>query len=253
MAYPPIVVATTRRRNALQIVQQAMGEIGMPRPTTLAAGADETANQLLFLLNGLGERLARLPLWEATRAEWVITTTTATAYDLPEDWLVPLADTAWDRTGRWPLIGPKTPSEWQVLQSSGFGSAPTATRFRFFNGQFNLSEAPVAGQTYVYEYLSASWVIGLATVAATQADVRKYRISADTDYPLLDEQMLITGLKLAFREAKGMDSSKVQEEFEDMLEAAWANAISAKTLSLAADPQPAFLSLANIADSDYGP
>ena len=251
MAYPPIVLSTTRRRNALQIVQQAMGEIGMPRPTTLAVGADETANQLLFLLNGLGERLARLPLWEATRSEWTVVTTAATAYNLPEDWLVPLADTAWDRTGRWPLLGPKTPSEWQVLVS-GIGGSPVSTRFRFFNGQFNLSQVPAIGSTFVYEYLSASWVLGLATSASVQADVRKYRISADTDYLLLDEQMMVTGLKLVFREAKGLDSSKVQEEFEDMLEAAWTNAIAPKTLNLATETSNAFLSLANLPDGGYG-
>ena len=103
MAYPPIILATTRKRSALAIARQAMGELGMPRPTTLTAGIDETSNQLLFLLNSLGERLSRLPLWAETRAEWSLTTVLATdAYDLPQDWLVPLADTVWDRSGRWP-------------------------------------------------------------------------------------------------------------------------------------------------------
>jgi len=40
MPYPAIIVATTRKRTALAIAQQAMGEIGMPRPTTLSAGTD---------------------------------------------------------------------------------------------------------------------------------------------------------------------------------------------------------------------
>ena len=78
MAYPPIILATTRKRSALAIARQAMGELGMPRPTTLTAGIDETSNQLLFLLNSLGERLSRLPLWAETRAEWSLTTVLAT-------------------------------------------------------------------------------------------------------------------------------------------------------------------------------
>jgi len=251
MPYPAIIVATTRKRTALAIAQQAMGEIGMPRPTTLSAGTDETSAQLLFLLNGLGEKLARLPLWAETRAEWSFTTTTAEAYDLPADWLVPLADTVWDRSGRWPLLGPKVPTEWQYLKS-GFGVAAPQFRYRFFNGQFNLHPAPAAGKVIVQEYLSAAWVFGVSPTVPAQADVPKYRITADTDIPLFDDLLLITGLKLAFREAKGLDSSKVQEEFEDMIEAAWSNSTSAPTLSLTPGTSSQFLSEWNLPDTGYG-
>lgn len=251
MTYPAIVVASTRKRTALQIAQQAMGEIGMPRPTTLVSGASETGTQLLFLLNGIGEKLARLPLWSETRAEWLITTTTADSYDLPQDWLVPLVGTTWDRTGKWPLLGPKVPSEWQYLKS-GFGVAAPQYRFRFMNGQFVLFPAPAAGLTLVHEYLSANWVYGLSTPTSTSADVAKPRITADSDYPLFDDLMLITALKLAFREAKGLDSSKVQEEFEDMMEAAWSNSVSAPTLSLTPIPTNIFISEWNAPDTGYG-
>lgn len=252
MSYPPVIIATTRKRTALQIVQQAMGEIGMSRPTTLVSGNDETATQLLYLLNGLGEKLCRLPLWTETRAEWLITTLAATTeYELPADWLVPLVGTTWDRTGRWPLLGPKTPTEWQYLQS-GFGVAAPQYRFRFMNGRFVLFPAPAVGLTLVHEYLSANWVVGLATPSAAQAGVFKSRITADTDYPILDELMLITGLKLAFREAKGLDASKVLEEFEQMLEAAWANSNSGSPLSLAPIPSNIFISEWNLPDTGYG-
>ena len=251
MPYPAIILATTRKRSALAIAQQAMGELGMPRPTTLVAGSDETAAQLLYLLNGLGEKLSRLPLWAETRSEWSITTTTADAYDLPNDWLVPLAGTVWDRSGRWPLLGPKVPTEWQYLKS-GFGVAAPQFRYRFYNGQFNLFPAPAAGVNIVQEYLSASWVFGVSPTVATQADVPKFRISADTDIPLFDDLLLITGLKLAFREAKGLDSSKVQEEFEDMIEAAWSNSTSAPTLSLVPTPSNIFISEWNVPDTGYG-
>jgi len=251
MPYSPITVATTRKRTALQIAQQAMGEMGMPRPTTLGSSQDENARQLLFLLNGLGEKLCRLPLWSETRAEWLLTSTTATAYDLPDDWLVPLVGTTWDRTGRWPLLGPKTPTEWQYLQS-GFGVAAPQYRFRFINNQFVLFPIPLAGLTLVHEYLSSNWVLGLASAGAVTATAAKPRITQDSDYPILDELMLITGLKLAFREAKGLDASRVREEFEDMLEAAWSNSISAGPLSLAPIPSNIFISEWNLPDTGYG-
>lgn len=251
MTYPAILVSSARRRNALQLAQQALGEMGMPRPTTLVSGADETAQQVLMLFNGLGEKLCRLPLWTETRREWSLTTTTADSYDLPADWLVPLVGTAWDRSNRWPLLGPKVPSEWQYLKS-GFGVAAPQYRYRFINGQFTLFPAPAANTVIAQEYLSAAWVYGVNPAIPTQADVDKYRITADTDYPLLDDQLLITGLKLMFRESKGLDSSKVQEEFEDMLEAAWANSTSAPTLSLAPIPTNIFISEWNAPDTGYG-
>ena len=251
MAYPAITLATTRKRNALQIAQQAMGEIGMPRPSTLTGGNDETAIQLLYLLNGLGEKLSRLPLWSETRAEWSITTTTAAEYELPPDWLVPLSGTTWDRSGKWPLLGPKTPTEWQYLQS-GFGVAAPQFRFRFITGQFVLFPAPVAGKVIVQEYLSSSWVYGLAAPGALTASVGKSRITENTDIPLLDELMLITGLKLVFREAKGLESTKVREEFENMLEAAWANSTSGAILNLAPIPSNQFISEWNLPDTGFG-
>lgn len=251
MAFPPIILSTTRKRSALEIARQAMGELGMPRPISLTAGLDETANQLIFLLNGLGERLSRLPLWAETRAEWSITTTTADAYDLPLDWLVPLTGTVWDRTNRWPLLGPKVPTEWQYLKS-GFGVAAPQYRYRFFNGQFNIFPAPKAGLNIVQEYLSAAWLRGVNPSLITQADVPKFRITADSDIPIFDDLMLITGLKLAFREAKGLDASKVQEEFEDMLEAAWGNSVSAPVLSLTPTSSTMFLSEWNAPDTGYG-
>lgn len=251
MTVPVITVATTPRRTVLALVQQAMGEIGMTRPTTLTASGDETATQLLYLLNGLGEDLVRMPLWAETRSEFLITTTTATAYDLPSDWVVPLVGTSWDRTGRWPLLGPKTPTEWQYLQS-GFGVAAPQYRFRFISGQFVLFPAPIAGLTLVHEYLSANWVCGLATSAATTATVYKKSVTADTDYPIIDERMLIEGLKLSFLEAKGLEATKQKDKFMRIMEQAWSHSNSAPVLSVTPMPASLFITEWNLPDTGYG-
>lgn len=251
MPIPAIIVATTGRRTVLQIAQQAMGEIGMTRPTTLTAGIDENAQQLLFLLNGLAEELVAVPLWAETRAEWLLTTTLATSYDLPADWLVPLSGTTWDRTGRWPLLGPKTPAEWQYLKS-GFGVAAPQYRFRFFGGQFNLFPAPIAGLVLAQEYLSSNWIAGVNPVTPTLADVPKRRATSDADYPIINERMLIEGLILKFLEAKGLDSTKAKDKFERMLEAAWSNSNSAPVLNLAGTPSSFLLSEWNIPNTGFG-
>lgn len=250
MPIPAITVATTNRRTALECIQAAMAEVGMPRPVSIQDPLDETAVQLLALYNALGETLCLFPFFEELTTTWSITTTTADAYDLPADWGTPVAGTNWDRTGRWPLLGPRTPSEWQFLKS-GFGVAAPQYRFRFFDGKFNLFPAPIAGLDIVQEYISKHWVLGLGT-DPTIADVGKVRVTADTDYGILDERMMIEGLQLAFLEKKGLDSSLQNMRWTQMMEAAWANSKGAPILSLSPQSGNIFISEWNIPDTGYG-
>jgi hypothetical protein len=249
VATPPITVATTELRTALALMNTVLGEIGMPLTNSIVA-QDQTSVQLLYLMNGLGENLSKFPFWPDLRQEFLITTTVATAYDLPNDWGVSLNGTTWDRSGRWPLIGPKTPTEWQYLQS-GFGLAAPQYRWRYFGRQFHLFPVPSVDLTIVQEYLSTHWAVGV-TAPGTIADTGKPRITLDTDYILLDERMFIEGAKLAFLEAKGLDSSKAFRTFTDMLEAAWGNANAAPVLSLAPVSENWLLSTNNIPDTGYG-
>lgn len=243
-----ITLSTTQQRPALQLLQAVQGEIGLPLSASIQS-VDQTTVQMLYLMNALGTALAKFPLWPDLRTEWLITTTTDAAYDLPIDWSVPLHDTTWDRSGRWPLVGPKIPSEWQMLKS-GIGIAAPQLRYRFYNRQLNLHPAPSAGTEIALEYLTSNWVLGSNGLVA---DIGKPRITLDTDYLLLDERLVIEGTKLAFLEAKGLDSSKTFRNFTDMLEAAWGNSNSAQTLSLAPCVDRWLLGEENIPEVGYGP
>lgn len=250
MPIPAITVATTNRRTALACIQAAMAELGMPRPVSLENTFDETSVQLLALYNGIGENLCLFPFFEELTTTWTITTTTAEAYDLPADWGTPVSGTNWDRSGRWPLLGPKTPSEWQYLQS-GFGVSAPQYRFRFFGGQFNIFPAPTAGLELTQEYISKYWVVGLGVTPGV-ADVGKIRVTLDTDYCVLDERMMIEAIQLAFLEKKGLDSSLQNRRWEAMMEAAWANSKGASDLNLAPGVSGFLLSQCNLPDTGFG-
>lgn len=250
MSIPAITVATTTRRTALACIQAAMAEIGMPRPQSIEDTFDETAIQLLALYNALGETLSLFPFFEELASTWTVTTTTSETYDLPADWGTPVSGTAWDRSGRWPLLGPTTASNWQFLQS-GFGVAAPQYRFRYLNGQFVLFPAPIAGLTLAQEYISRHWVLGLGADPLI-ADVGKLRVTLDTDYGILDERMMIEGLKLGFQEAKGLDSTLQYNKWSMMMEAAWANSKGAPDLNLAPFIGSQFLSEYNIPDTGFG-
>lgn len=244
---PSIDLATTQLRTATQLLNAAQAELGLPQSSSVLA-VDNTTVQMLALMNALGEALAKFPLWENLRKEFIVTTTTDSAYNLPVDWNVPLNGTTWDRTGRWPLLGPKTPTEWQYLKS-GFGVAAPQYRYRYYNRQFNLFPAPIAGLEIVQEYLSTNWVLG---VNGPVADIGKPRITLADDYILLDERMFIEGAKLSFLEAKGLDSSKAFRNFSDLLEAAWADSTGAPVLSMAPIPSNIFITEWNAPDTGYG-
>lgn len=244
---PSIPLATTQLRPALQLLNAVQGEIGLPLSASILS-VDQSTVQLVYLMNALGSALAKFPLWPDLRTEWSITTTTDADYDLPVDWSVPLNGTTWDRSSQWPLIGPKTPTEWQLLKS-GIGVAAPRYRFRFYGRQFHLHPAPVADLTIVQEYLSSNWVLG---TNGSVANLGKPRISLDNDYILIDERLFIEGVKLSFLEAKGLDSSKAFRNFTDLLEAAWANTNAAPTLSLAPTSSSIFISEYNIPETGYG-
>lgn len=244
---PTVNPATTQKRTALELLNTVLGEVGMPLSASILS-SDDTMTQLLYLANGLGSRVAQLPFWASLIETWEITTTTATEYDLPADWGVPTNGTAWDRSGRWPLIGPVGPIGWQYLKS-GFGVAAPQYRYRFIDEQMVFFPAPIAGLTVVHEYQSTGWVLGLDGALATQ---RKPRITADSDYILLSEEMFICGVKLVWLEAKGLDSSKALVEFLQMLEAGWAASNGAPIVSFVPTPPNFLITQYNLPDTGYG-
>lgn len=246
---PTINPATTQRRTALVLLNTVLGEVGMPAISSVQS-SDDTATQLLYLANGVASRVAQLPFWSELNetATWT-TVANQTLYDLPADWGVPTVGTAWDRTARWPLVGPSPSTQWQVLQS-GFGVAAPQFRFRFIGEQMELYPPNIpADRQIVHEYLSKGWALGLSGATAT---LRKPRITLDTDYVLLSEEMFITGTKAAWLNAKGLDSSNAVAAFNQMLEAGWAASNSAPILSFAPDPGNFFVTLANVPNTGFG-
>lgn len=248
---PTINPSATYKRTALVLLNTALSEMGMPAIPSVNS-TDDMAVQLVALANGLGTRLASLPLWAELNRTFELTTVEGTAtYDLPVDWLVPLSGTAWNRSASWPLAGPVVPLHWQALQSGVGTGAAASYRYRFVGGQVQLHiGASASDELLVFDYLSSEWVLGIGGDGL--ASVGKPRISADNDYILLPEEMFITGIKVAWRAEKGFEYSRHLSEFLQMLEASWANSSGAAVLSFVPGPAQRFLSTSNIPDSGYG-
>jgi hypothetical protein len=164
-------------------------------------------------------------------------------YPLPSDWLKQIPQTEWDRTNRWPMLGPKSPQEWQSFKS-GIVYAGPRERFRIQLGALQISPPPPNGLQFAYEYISSAWVIGSGGVA-------QQNFAADTDTTVYDDSLMVVGLKMRWLRAKGLDYSVELSEFNTLLSTIKGQDKSAPKLSLSPIMGSIFLSNANLPDGNW--
>lgn len=166
------------------------------------------------------------------------------AYPLPPDWLKQIPQTEWDRTNRWPLLGPKSPQEWQSYES-GIVYAGPRERFRIQDQAIQVNPPPPAPLTFSYEYISSYYVIGADGTA-------KPRFTADTDTTLFDDSLMIAGLKVRWLNAKGLPLTFEGSEYANLLSGLMAQDKSAPKLSLSPSYGDILLGYRNVQDGDWG-
>lgn len=239
-------------RSLLSIVQTACDELGIPRPTAVAGSNDATAQQMLALANREGQVLADMEGgvggWPVLRKEWTETLVDGTDnYAAPSDLRYFINTTAWDRTNDWPLQGPVSPQQWQVLKSGTIGSVGPRMRFRLMAGRIYFDPEPDDSHDVVIEYYSNAWCTD-----STGATYRE-RFASDTDLPLLPDDAFILGIKWRYRRAKGLDYAEEFKAYQDFVSQAIARASMAPVLDLTrAGYGTRFIDEQNLPDSGYG-
>ena len=233
------------RGTVLWIVQQAMGSLGLPVPTSVVGNSDTVVTQFMFLLNDAGADLTTANQWEELISEWAPTIVAGTDnYALPSDWACFIDQTQWDRTNHWPLLGPRSASEWQWLKGGMLSSGPR-TRYRVRDGKLWLHPVPASpAPTIVMEYVRTTWIVKTDT---TRADA----VTADTDMPIFDKWLITRMLKLKFLEAKGLDTTAAQSDFMNLFNTITGRDTGAAVVDLSGRPQSLFLGPNNIADGSW--
>jgi hypothetical protein len=164
-------------------------------------------------------------------------------YDLPADWQRQIPQTEWDRTNRWPLMGPQSAQDWQSFKS-GIVYAGPRERFRIQQGQIYVNPPPPNGLIFAFEYISNGWV-------ESSTGVRKSSYTENTDTSIYPDSLLITGLKTQWKAAKGIDASFDLSEFKSILELNKAQDKSAPKLSLSPFGGTVLLSDYNLPDGNW--
>lgn len=196
----------------LSVCQTALRESGQfTVPTTIVGNTDPTAVQLLALANRAGRTLAR-ENWQVLLTSYSFSTAASTAsYALPTDFGNFANLTFWNQSNYWAVKGPVSSIEWQARKSSSIASpSGINTAFRIAGDLFYIDPTPTATETIAYQYYSSYWISG------------KDAYALDTDTALIDEDLIILGLKWRWLQAKGDSFENEKAEYMEALESALA-------------------------------
>lgn len=240
-------------RSALWVIQQAMVEMGLPKPVQAVTSTDTTVQQMLALLNRAGTEMVLGYPWEQLTKEYVFNSSGATVapdgltliQPLPADWSYFLDQTQWDRTNHWPLLGPKTAQEWQWLKGGLLSSGPRI-RYRVVGGNLELFPGSSVTSKIAMEYIADTWL-----ASASQANTYYPEVTSDTDLALLDPWILTAYLKLKYWEAKGLDTTAYTKDFVGIWEARIGKSKGAPVLTLAPRARTMLIGINNIPDGSW--
>lgn len=220
------------RESVLDIVKAVAQRVGISTPTTATGSTDVQVQQLTALANEEGEDLAARRIWTALIKEKTFTLlatesqgaligtilSTADGFDFI------LNDTIWNRTTRYPGVGPVTATGWQALKAvpvAGFW-----LQYRIRGGELLMNPTPTAGNTAAFEYKTENWVSNLA------GDTFRAKFTMDDDYPLLDSKLIKAGLLWRWKASKGLEYAEDFAKYENLVADAMHRDGTAKSVSL---------------------
>jgi hypothetical protein len=244
-------------QSALWICQQAQAELGLPRATQLVQSLLVTDQQMLALMNAAGSELVNYYPWEDLNKEWILQTEAEVgAYDLPYDWAYFVDQSQWDRSNHWPLLGPKTPQEWQWIKGGLISQGPRL-RYRIQGRKYMIWPVPGAPDTgtatpwtLASEYISKNWV---ATGQSDAEGVPIYTnlITSDLNFPVFDEWLMVKFLKLKFWETKGFDTTAFRDDFINLFFSLTGKNMGAPVLTMSPRPASIYIGPNNIPDGSW--
>lgn len=229
----------------LTIAQAVCDEIGLDRPTTVAANSEPTIRQIFAYINREGRTLTKETVWPVLTTLGTITTVSGTSdYNYATDFDRLVDSTSWDRTNNWELIGPENPQTDRWRREST--AAPSTRRyFRHYGTFVRINPTPtVSGDELVYEYVSKNWCTN-AALTGLEA------FSADSDIPLLDAQLLELGAILRFRAARGFDAIEAKFNYDNYKSLILGAQIGGGVLNMEPTCSDGLLDMSNVPDGGY--
>lgn len=191
----------------LTIAQDTADVIGLTRPNAVITGQDQLARQILGLARKTIDELGLMD-WPQLQVPYTFDTVVdQDTYDLPSDWGREVGDTVYVGAVYDRIRGSLSPSEWAWQRSNM--SSLGRYKFRVFGMplKFHITPTPTTVEAVTLEYQT--------TFRVQQADTTyKSTWYADTDVPLVAEDLVKMGLEWRLRRAKGLDYSEEFDAYE---------------------------------------
>jgi len=229
----------------LEICSRACDELSIARQTSYIGSVTPDARTLLACANSAGRDLMRSHEWSFLHTLGTITTANGTSsYSLASDYDRMIADTGWDRTNDWMMVGPDTPQINRYLNESGVAQTGPRKRFRLAGTSITIWPTPTATETLVYEYISNKWARSASSTAQTE-------FAADTDTTLFDPDLMKLEVIWRYRKSKGMAFDDAMAEAMAVRQSRIAADQGGTTLDLAPRPGAQFIELENVPDNNW--
>lgn len=170
-------------------------------------------------------------------------------YELPSDFDHYISHTWWDRTNHWMLIGPQSP-QFDQWQRSGIVTTGPRIRWRQIGVRptvWRVWPPPTSASTpdaLVFEYVNDGWVQHIDGTFGN-------KFTADTDIPLLNDQMFILGAKWRLWQIKGFSYGALQQECLDFVNREKARDGGMPDLAMGRRKFPYLISSANVQDGNF--
>jgi hypothetical protein len=182
-----------------------------PRPVTIAGNTDPAAQNVLAIINRVGNRLMLAYAWNILRKEHTFTAsgneTALTAANMPSDFDRFIPETFWDRDTNNLLSGPVSPVEWNGLKVQTFSSQNK--KFIFRGGAVLTAPVFSSGVNLAFEYVSKNW----CDVAA--GTTPKAAFTIDTDIGIINEGLIAYGAIFEWLAAEGQPTQMAAALFKD--------------------------------------
>ena len=195
----------------LTICTQALDEISSFNvPTYIIDNDDDTAKTLLAASKKVGTELVRDYSWqEMLRTASVTTTADDDSYALESDYERIISDSAWNTTSDRRMLGNATTQDWAMIKTLALASGETYF-FRVARGEIQVKPTPSSAFTFTYEYLSKNYC-----ESAGGTDQSAW--TADSDLPLLPDDLFIYGIKYYFLKAKNLPYGEAEAEYDGII------------------------------------
>ena len=220
-------------------------QTGFAAPTVIYGSIDQTAVQLLAIINDVGKEITKRHDWQVLVKETSFSTLAAeTQTSLPSGFDHIINDVMYNRSTQRKIFGPATIQAWQRSNSTIVTAIDSMFRIR---GNSILFEPnPTASQTVYYEYVSKFWV-------DTNADgiAEAITFTADSQTAVIDEWLIELGALARFKEAKGLEYAEAYRRYEYNMNLMWARDGARRTLNITG-PIQATLYPGNIPDTGFG-